>query len=61
LQPFEGALAIVPYQFVECVLYKHERFVVLAQALFQDVRDDVQSCEFFGLSPVFQLVVRVLD
>ncbi len=51
----------MPYQLVEGVLYKHERLVVLAQTLFQDVRDDVQSYEFFGLSSVFQLVVRVLN
>jgi hypothetical protein len=61
LQPFEGALAIVPYQLIEGVLYKYERLIVLAQTLLQDVRDDVQGCEFLGLSPVFQLVVRVLN
>jgi hypothetical protein len=56
----EGALAIVPYELVEGVLYKHERLVVLAQTILQDVRDDVQGCKFFGLYPVFQLVVSVL-
>ena len=61
MQPLEGALAIVPYELVEGVLYKHERLVVLAQTLLHDVRDDVKGCELFGVDPGSQLVIRVLD
>ncbi len=49
LAAIEEALTVASYQLVEGFLHKHERLVVLAQALLQDVRDDVQVPSVRGL------------